>query len=171
MNEAELYIDDSRYLPVHVRLLEAGVTVLLWLAYLGLLSPVASTVWSYATLHGDGSRPVTPSQEISVAGFGRFLAHVYTVVLVNLGLLLFWARHNVRRFRGRSRRKNVANVSEQQLAKFFHVECGQVAVWQQSRRLLMHHDVEGHLLAVETGQPVASKSCGAEPVNCHAEIT
>jgi poly-beta-1,6-N-acetyl-D-glucosamine biosynthesis protein PgaD len=143
-------IDDSKHLPLGVRLLEAVSTTVLWLAYLGLLSYVQSAIMEHngqtGALHhpfGEWSRSQAPG-----LGFESFIAHLFGVTLCGSSVLFLWARYNRLRFRGRDRRNAPATVSEKQLGDYFGATCEQIATLQHARRLVMHHDAEGRLTGV-----------------------
>jgi poly-beta-1,6-N-acetyl-D-glucosamine biosynthesis protein PgaD len=149
MNSAQMCIDDSRHLPLAVRVVEAISTTLLWLGYLGLLSYLQSAVVGHdgltaATVHALGS---SQSQGVGLS-FDSFVMHVLGVTFCGSSVLFLWACYNGARFRGRDRRNEPAMVSEEQFAHYFGATREQIATLQGARRLVMHHDTEGRLTRV-----------------------
>jgi poly-beta-1,6-N-acetyl-D-glucosamine biosynthesis protein PgaD len=173
MNSAQMCIDDSRHLPLAVRVVEAISTTLLWLGYLGLLSYVQSAVVGHdgltaAPVHALGS---SQSQGVGLS-FDSFVMHVLGVTVCGSSVLFLWARYNRARFRSRDRRNEPAMVSKEQFALYFGATCEQIATLQHARRLVMHHDDAGRLtrvryrrrVRVQVSQPPLALSFGSSRV-------
>jgi poly-beta-1,6-N-acetyl-D-glucosamine biosynthesis protein PgaD len=157
MNGAQMCIDDSKDLPLRVRLLETVSTVLLWLVYLG----VASFVQSALILRQVGvtttiSHPSASTFLQDSAGHAAsFAAHLLMVTILGSSVLFLWARYNQKRFRGRDRRRAPIAVFEIQLAEYYSATPEQIMTIQQARRLVMHHDADGRLARVRYRRAVS----------------
>lgn len=148
MDSAQMCIDDSRHLPLGVRLLEAISTTVLWLAYLGVLSCAQSAALDdgRTAMHAH-ALAWSPSQAPGL-GFDSFVAHLLCITLCGSSMLFLWARYNRLRFKGRDRRKAPPLVSEQQFAQHFGATREQIVTLRRARRLVMHHDADGRLTLV-----------------------
>jgi biofilm PGA synthesis protein PgaD len=81
----------------------------------------------------------------------RFLATLEDygiVILVNCAVLIAWAIYNQVRFHGQDRRSACPLVSVEDLAQLYGFPSDDIARWQQSRILVMHHGPDGTLLTV-----------------------
>jgi poly-beta-1,6-N-acetyl-D-glucosamine biosynthesis protein PgaD len=153
-------IDDSKDLPLRVRLLETVSTVLLWLVYLG----VASFFQSALIPQHVGAIPTISHPSIltywedNAVDAGSFAVHLLIVTLIGSSVLFLWARYNQMRFRGRDRRRESITVSEVHLAEYYSATPEQIRTIQHARRLVMHHDADGRLARVRyrrASQPTA----------------
>jgi biofilm PGA synthesis protein PgaD len=70
------------------------------------------------------------------------------VVLANGAILIVWALYNQLRFRGQYRRVADRTVTVEDLAKLYRLPAADIARWQGSRILVMHHDADGTLANV-----------------------
>jgi poly-beta-1,6-N-acetyl-D-glucosamine biosynthesis protein PgaD len=150
MNGAQMCIDNSKDLPLRVRLLEAVSTVLLWLVYLGVVSFVQPDLTPQqigATKTISHPSTLTYLQDNAVDA-GTFAAHLLIVTILGSSVLFLWARYNQMRFRRRERRRESITVSEVHLAEYYSATPKQIRTIQHARRLVMHHDADGRLARV-----------------------
>jgi poly-beta-1,6-N-acetyl-D-glucosamine biosynthesis protein PgaD len=150
MNGAQMCIDNSKELPLRVRLLEAVSTMLLWLVYLGVASFVQSNLVPQqvgVTKTISHSSTLIYLQDNAVHA-GSFAAHLFIVTIFGSSVLFLWAGYNQMRFRGRDRRRAPITVSEIQLAEYYSATPQQIMTIQHARRLVMHHDADGRLARV-----------------------
>jgi biofilm PGA synthesis protein PgaD len=152
MNSEQMCIDHSRHRPAVIRLLEAVVTGIVWLAYVGLLP----YLWSAFMKRGAQTGAVSGSFQWSAAhasgpGFGPFVMQLLTVAMCGSTLLYLWARYNRLRFQGKDRRRAAVTVTATELAEYYGGTCEQIVSLQQERRLFMRHDPDGRLTRVHYG--------------------
>jgi poly-beta-1,6-N-acetyl-D-glucosamine biosynthesis protein PgaD len=152
MNSEKMCIDDSRHRPAVIRLLEAAVTGIVWLAYVGLLP----YIWAAFMGRGSQTGALSRSFQWSAAeahglGFGSFVMQLLTVALCGSSLLYLWARYNRLRFQGKDRRKVPVTVTATELAEYYGGTREQIVSMQHERRLLMRHDADGRLTRVHYG--------------------
>src|ERR1700738_1374306 len=120
MNSEKMCIDDSRHRPAVIRLLEAAVTGIVWLAYVGLLP----YIWAAFMGRGSQTGALSRSFQWSAAeahglGFGSFVMQLLTVALCGSSLLYLWACYNRLRFQGKDRRKAPGTVTATELAEYY----------------------------------------------------
>lgn len=150
MNSGHQCIDDSRHRSVAIRLLEAVATVVVWLAYFGIL-PV---IWLLLTQRGARTAAVSVPFQWGAAdglGFESFVVRLFVVVLFGSTSLYLWATYNRLRFRGKDRRKAPVCVTATDLAAYYGGTPGQIITLQDARRLYMRHDADGRLTRVHYG--------------------
>ena len=152
MNSEQMCIDDSRQRPASIRLLEAAITTLVWLSYMGALPLLASLFVPHSAHHPFGAL-TWDALYAATLGFRAFAVQIFTVVLCGSSLLYAWARYNKLRFRGKDRRTRPVNVTATELARYYGGTPEQIATLQQARRLYMRHDPEGRLTRVHYGVP------------------
>jgi biofilm PGA synthesis protein PgaD len=121
----------------------------MWLLYLYFIREALVSIYSlvgetFEWAFAGAARPDLPT----VSAFLRTLEQDGIVVLANGVILIVWALYNQIRFRGPDRRLALAPVSVTDLAKLYGVPAEDVAAWQQSRILLMHHEHNGTLSQV-----------------------
>jgi biofilm PGA synthesis protein PgaD len=153
MNSEQMCIDDSGHRPALIRLLEAVVTGIVWLAYIGLLP----YLWSAFMEHGAQTGAPSSGHQWSAVqpngpGFGSFVMQLAAVALGGSSLLYLWASYNRLRFRGKDRRKVAPTVTATDLAEYYGGTREQIVSLQQERRLFMRHDADGRLTRVHYGQ-------------------
>ncbi len=127
---------------------------MMWLVYLyfirealfDIFELLSETVrWALA----DDERP-------SVPAISRFLetVRIYGIVIVGNGAaLIIWALYNQLRFRGRDRHRPAKLVDPDALSELYGIPAHDIALWQKSRILVMHHDPDGTLVNVVTKDP------------------
>jgi biofilm PGA synthesis protein PgaD len=146
-------IDDSRHRPAVIRLLEAVVTGIVWLAYVGLLPCIWSAFMERGAQTGAVSRSfLWSAAQANGLGFGSFVMQLLTVALCGSSLLYLWARYNRLRFQDKDRRKVPVTVAVTELAEYYGGTPEQIVSLQHERRLFMRHDPDGRLTRVHYGQ-------------------
>jgi biofilm PGA synthesis protein PgaD len=83
------------------------------------------------------------------------------IVLVLGGTLVLWATYNIIRFRGVERRTRAAPLSTEQIAAYFNKRPEQLVLWHGAKRLLVIHDVVGHVVRVDV--PAATPPVAVGP--------
>jgi biofilm PGA synthesis protein PgaD len=153
MNSEHMCIDDSRHRPAVIRLLEAVVTGIVWLAYVGLLPCIWSAFMERGAQTGAVSRSfLWSAAQANGLGFGSFVMQLLTVALCGSSLLYLWARYNRLRFQDKDRRKVPVTVAVTELAEYYGGTPEQIVSLQHERRLFMRHDPDGRLTRVHYGQ-------------------
>jgi poly-beta-1,6-N-acetyl-D-glucosamine biosynthesis protein PgaD len=153
MNSEHMCIDDSRHRPALIRLLEAVVTGIVWLAYVGVLPLIWSAFMKRGAATGAVSRSFPWSAAGAGPGFGSFVMQVGAVALCGSSLLYCWALYNRQRFRGKDRRQATVTATAMELAEYYGGTPEQIVSLQQERRLFMRHDADGRLTRVHYGEP------------------
>ena len=152
MNSEHMCIDHSKHRPAVIRLLEAAVTGIVWLAYIGLLPYLWPAFMERGAQTGAVSGPFQWSAAEAIGpGFGSFVMQLLAVALCGSSLLYLWARYNRLRFQGKDRRKVPVTVTEAELAACYGGTREQILSLQQERRLFMRHDPDGRLTRVHYG--------------------
>lgn len=131
----------SRFMQVR----DGVVTALLWVGWLYLLVAAIGALWLPPFVHH--LLPVDPpSNPWDVAK----AAAVCAAIAGGFSVLVRWriSRHR-RRFSGEDRRKALPQPDLADLAVEFGVPADDLAVWRRSRRLVVHQDRNGRVVAVE----------------------
>jgi biofilm PGA synthesis protein PgaD len=79
------------------------------------------------------------------------------IAAANGTVLILWAVWNEYRSAGRDRRSVARKVHSEDLANFFHISMADVARCGSARRLVMHHDSDGRLAAVDSNRHVIDR--------------
>lgn len=130
-----------------MRVRDGVVTALLWAGWLYLLIAAIGTLWLPPFVHH--LLPVDPpSNPWGVLESAALCAAIAGGVCA----VVRWrvSRHR-RRFAGEDRRKALPQPDAADLAAEFGVPADDLVVWRRSRRLLVHQDRDGRVVAVETG--------------------
>jgi biofilm PGA synthesis protein PgaD len=118
----------------------------MWLLYLyfireALIGIYGLLIESFAWAFAEAERPDLPT----ISAFVRTLEEEGVIILANGAILIAWALYNQVRFRGPDRRRTPTPTSVADLAELYGLPAEDVAAWQQSRILLMHHEPNGTL--------------------------
>jgi biofilm PGA synthesis protein PgaD len=154
MIPASLIIDKSSTRPRWARGLDWVLSALVWLIYLYMIREALIDI--YLLINESLHWLFTRSQRPAVPEISRFLStlRAYGIAVVVNGAILFaWAGYNQLRFRGRGRRSPAKLVDVEDLAALYHVPSQDIAKWQASRIMSMHHDADGNLVGVTTKEP------------------
>jgi len=154
MTGPSLIIDKSRSRPAWARRRDWVLTALMWLLYLYLVREALGDMVDLVTESFEwvagGQRPYLPA----ISRFLRTLQNYGIVILANGVILIAWALYNQLRFRGQADRRDIrASVSVADLAALYEVPAADVAIWQQSRILVMRHAPDGRLITVTARHP------------------
>jgi biofilm PGA synthesis protein PgaD len=121
-----------------------------WLAFLYLIKDAFIDIYLLGTetfewvfLHA--GRPDLPT----FFGFLSMLGLYGLIAVLNGAILIGWALYNQARFRGHETRRAIASVSPADLGRLYGVSAEKVAEWQSFPALVMRHDTDGTLIAVE----------------------
>lgn len=141
-----LIIDKSSTRPTWARYRDWLLSGLVWLAYLYLLRVAIGDLYylivdSFEWLFGSGERP-------NATAISQFLGTLWIygiVILVDGGILITWALYNRRRYGRLNRYHNRDPVSVDDLAQLYKLSAEDIALWQRSRVLVMHHNLDGTL--------------------------
>ncbi len=141
-----LIIETSARLPWPRRLALGAVTGLLWALWLYLWSPLLTLlVWGGTVLLGWSIARPRLMEGSLVPGLLRL---VLAALILGVGLLA-WAFAEYLRFRNVERRRWTSAVRPEELATSELTHPGltpeRIILWQQSRRLRVHHDAAGHV--------------------------
>jgi len=144
-----LIIDKASKRPSWTRRLDWVLSALMWLLYLYFIREALidlyclmedSLQWAFA----GAERPDLPT----ISRFLDTLENYGIVVVANGAALIGWALYNQIRFRGRDRHRAGEPVTVVDLAALYGISAEDITDWQESRILVMEHDVDGTLLKV-----------------------
>ncbi|EDY86830.1 conserved hypothetical protein [gamma proteobacterium HTCC5015] len=145
-----LIIDTPSVLRRSERLAAGGVTLAFWLAMFYLWQPLISLVaWLFNT-------KLFYEHMIVLGGFRGFMEVlvIYLAVILFLGGgLIFWAKLNQWRFRGKEKRTLPPKASPEQIAEFFVVDSEQLKQWQSIKNARVYFDQGNHVARVESNEP------------------
>ena len=153
-----LIIDRPALQPWGERALWNAVTALVWFAWLYLWLPwFTLAAWLLFGFTGYQQSVIFRLQGGNLWLFGAYFA----VVLILGGALLGWAFNEWRRFAGKERRRRAPDLDAADLSTLFGFDPARIAHWQGARRLVVHHDASGRIIAADTGPAIPA--CGACP--------
>lgn len=153
-----LIIDRPALQPWGERALWNAVTALIWFAWLYLWLPwFTLAAWLLFGFTGYQQSVIFRLQGGNLWLFGAYFA----VVLILGGALLGWAFNEWRRFAGKERRRRAPDLDAADLSTLFGFDPARIAHWQGARRLVVHHDASGRIIAADTGPAIPA--CGACP--------
>jgi biofilm PGA synthesis protein PgaD len=130
------------------------LSVVMWLLYLYFIREALydlyylvedSLQWAFT----GAARPDLPT----ISRFLDTLENYGLVVLANGAALILWALYNQIRFRGRDRHRAGKSVEASDLSELYGIPVAEIAIWQESRILVMHHDPDGTLVRVTPKDP------------------
>jgi biofilm PGA synthesis protein PgaD len=124
------------------KFVSTAVTVLFWCFFLYLWAPLLILLAGLIGFHS-----ASETIYIDEAGeFTRLTLSYFLVVFLLGGALLMWALQEYLRFRNVNRRRRPAPAEVSDLAAYLDIEEGVLAEWQQTRRMVAHHDKTGNVL-------------------------
>ena len=128
------------------RNLYAILSVLGWIIWLYLFVPLITLVgWIFGYHRLDRFVLSSPRES-------AYTLTLYMVVIALAGAtLVLWALYNLLRFRGKERRTQPHNVTEDALAAEFHIETSQLWRLQRSRIARVHCDDDGNISEIKYG--------------------
>ncbi len=153
MTEHPLVIQKSGTRPLLARGFDAFLSVGMWLLYFYMIRRVLADSFlfseeTFSWMFDGTARPFVP--EIT-----RFLGtlRIYgAFVLLNSGILIYWALYNQFRFGGLPRPKTDRLVSVDDLARLYRIPAADIVRWQESRISSMRHSADGTLIEVTSGR-------------------
>ncbi len=113
------------------------LTIVLWTSFVYLLLPVATLLAWYVGYTAVYEEMVMRRGWEALAD----LIGSYSIVVLVMGLIqVGWASINWARFRGkRDRRRLRERQVDRDIEKMFMMDTGEFPVWQNARRLVVHH--------------------------------
>ncbi len=144
----EYVIDRPHLQPIAMRAFCSMVTMALWSAYVYLLLPVATLLAWYAGFSAVFEEMVMRRGWESLVDMLGY----YALIVLVMGIVqIAWASINWARFSGkRDRRRLRERHVDMQVEKMFMMETSEFPVWQNARRLVVHHHAtEPRIVAVE----------------------
>jgi poly-beta-1,6-N-acetyl-D-glucosamine biosynthesis protein PgaD len=131
-------------MPVRIR--DAVLTLLLWVAYLYLLHDFYIFLGDiYDWLH-DGIGPIKAYPKLRI--FHVMQTYAEGLLLVTV-VFISWALYNKLRFRNSKRRTATEPVTTNDLHELFGLRTIDLDLWQQKRSLTVHHDKNGYVSKVD----------------------
>jgi poly-beta-1,6-N-acetyl-D-glucosamine biosynthesis protein PgaD len=129
-----------------IRLRDIVLTIIMWGLYIYFIRDTYDFLQEFVAwgMNGFHDRSTYPTLKILDT------ISIYAQVAGILGsVFIAWALYNLARFRGRNRRKFSPTVAVADLAAFYGHKESEIAAWQQSRTLVIHHDENGNVAKVE----------------------
>ena len=84
------------------------------------------------------------------------LASTYGLVIFILGLsLISWALYNWGRFNKKERRSGARELSTEDQASYFHLNAQELAIWKESKHLVVNYNEQGEIEQVRTKKSVS----------------
>ena len=150
-----MIIDNWTKRPAWLRRAEWVLSALMWLVYFYLIREALIDLYdlavdAYEWAFTGAERPYLPA----ISRFLNTLRIYGLVILVNTAIFIGWALYNNIRFRGPDLRNPSALVSVADLALLYDRSAEEIANWQQSRILVMHHAPDGTLADVIATNPL-----------------
>lgn len=144
--EAPLILDAASR-PRLARIADAVLTTLLWAGWAYLLLAAIGSLWIPPFVHR--LLPVEPPDDPwTVIRIGLINGGVAALVCIVMYLRVLDEK---KRFAGDDRRLGFAPPTDEQIAAALHAPADQLPAWRAARRLVVHHDETGAVVAVETG--------------------
>ena len=142
----EPIIERTGSLSLLVRLRDIILTILMWLMYIYFMADFFFFMEDLFSWAWNGFGDITPYEGLNMVG----TLFDYFKVILGMGLLFIgWAVYNKLRFGKKTRRKQPQHVEQAQLASSYGLKPEELALWQDARSLVMHHDDSGRLSKVE----------------------
>jgi biofilm PGA synthesis protein PgaD len=135
-----LIIDRPDWVRPGEKLTALGVTLLFWGALLYLWQPLLSLLAWGLNIH------LFYNHMVVMGGYQAFLNLLFfysMVILVLGGGLILWARINLWRFRGKTRRRGIFITDEAQMCQEFSVDPAELEQLRGARRLTLKLTPEG----------------------------
>ena len=141
-----LIIDRPSLQSSSQRMIYPIITFAFWLLWIYIWLPLVSLIaWGFGV-------QLFYDEMILESGLEAFIeiAGTYGVVIILLGTsLITWALYNWRRFRNKERRSGSFSLAHKELAEHFDVNAVELALWHDSRRIIVHHNDHGDIKQVE----------------------
>jgi biofilm PGA synthesis protein PgaD len=146
-----LIIDKPEAQQRSQRIAQGLLTVGFWFLFLSLLRPLLALIGWLVGIH------LFTHEMIEQNGgwvLIETLRNYGLVVLLMAVVLRSWAWYNHRRFAGKDqRRRTMAPISLEVIARYHQVDPSALALWQKDRRLFVRHNAQGQVLEVQASEP------------------
>lgn len=144
---------------------DSFLTFLFWLAWFYLWIPLISLgAWAFGVNLFHDEMVVSAGLQALIELLGLYFLVIF-LISATLGI---WALINLWRFRGNERRGAQPIVDEAALANDFGVTSEKIVAWQRCKRLVISHDADGNIIAVEPA-PVDQSSLHPLEKKCNEE--
>ncbi len=141
-----LIINRPDVLTLRQRFADGFLTFLFWLIWFYLWIPLLSLGgWIFGIDLFHDEMIVREGLQSLTELLGWYLLVIF-LISTTLGV---WAMVNLWRFRGKDRRGARPVVADEVLANDFNVTAEQVNQWRACKRLVISHDPQGNIMAVE----------------------
>lgn len=145
-----LIIDRPSVLRRSERLAAGGVTLAFWFAMFYLWQPLIGLIaWLF-------NSKLFYEHMIVLGGFRGFMEVLLAylgIIFVLGGGLIFWAKINQWRFRGKEKRTLPPKATAEEIAHFFDVDSEQLKQWQSMKNARVYFDQGDHVAHVEKNEP------------------
>jgi biofilm PGA synthesis protein PgaD len=133
----DIIIHHPEWVVPKQKLLIGMATLFAWLVWIYLWIPFISLMaWIFGI-------QLFNYQMIELGGYQALVELLgwYSLVILLLGGgLVLWATYNIRRFKGTSRRLGHPLVTAEMEARHFSVDAKELAMWRQSRRIVIENN-------------------------------
>lgn len=144
-------IFDAASRPRIARWRDAVLTLLLWAGWCYLLAAAVGSLWVPPFVQR--LLPVAPpAHPWDVVRIALLCVAIATFICMLMLLRVIVER---RRFAGEDRRRAFPRPDDAAIAGDFGVPAAALPGWRAARRLVIHHDGAGQVVAVEAGDPVS----------------
>ncbi|MBV8061122.1 MAG: poly-beta-1,6-N-acetyl-D-glucosamine biosynthesis protein PgaD [Alphaproteobacteria bacterium] len=138
-------IDNPAKLPALIYFRDLVLTTLCWIMYMLFLQDFFWFMRDVVTwvVHGFAETDRYESFRI----VGTIVIFIQIIIIVDV-IYIGWSFYNMLRFGKKSRRRSSPPVTVEQIAERFKQSPDDIALWQQSKTLVIHMDKRGHLTQV-----------------------
>lgn len=142
---------DAASRPRAARWRDAVLTVLLWACWFYLLAAAVGSLWMPPFVQRllPVAAPAHPWDVIRIAVLCIAIA-AFACTFLLLRIII-----ERRRYAGEDRRRYFPRPDDVAIATDFGVSAADLPAWRAARRLVVHHDAEGHIIGVDAGEPVS----------------
>lgn len=146
----DLIFEKPSLAPLPHRLGWAFFTALFWVLWIYLWLPLVTIIAWTAGFYAYGDYYINAKMQHEFTALRHILSAYLIVIIVMGSSLLLWARIEFMRFSKVNRRTKPVPVTVEELAFYASVAPAEVAGWQDTRRVVMHHDEHGHVVGGAT---------------------
>lgn len=157
MSANTIIIDAPEFRSINLRYRDWILTVLLWGLWM-LVCRHLLLFFGWALGFYDGILQIDAMLELRHVADPLMLYGL--IAAVNGTILILWAIWNEYRSARGDRSSVAAKVHHDDLASFFEIAQADVARCGAARRLVMHHDSDGRLTAIDSDRPARIASAG-----------
>lgn len=146
----DLIIDQPHNLSLLGRLVRMLITLFFWVCMFYLWQPLISIIaWEFEI-------KLFYEHIIILGGYASFADSMLTYFIIICllgGALIFWAKTNQWRFRGKERRTALDLVTAEEIAEFYNVPKEKISDWQRLKNCTVYFDKENQIHDVVESQP------------------